>query len=104
MALPALTVLGGVTVKIKIDRRRRSQSPMLDRVDEEIEAERKWWKFTKSVERGMSRPGRWAALIMVVVFVLFAAYLAFPFLSRMVADPETVEIVKRCLGLFDCVC
>ena len=97
LALPILAGGGGTTIIIQLGRRRRAQSKMLDNVDEEIEAQRRQWKFQKEVESHQLRPARWIAIIVILVVTL-------PILGVVAANPETMEVVKRWMGLFGCSC
>lgn len=101
LTLPALTAGGGITVNITVGRRRRRQSPMLDSVDDEIEAKRRWWEFQKKVERDRTRTDRRIAYGVVIAMVLV---IGLPILGVILASPGTVEVVRRWLGLFGCSC
>ena len=94
---PALVAVSGVTINIRLGRRRRPQSSMLNSVDEEIEAKRRWWEFQKRVENDGSITERQAAYV-VLSLIVFAIIIA------IVASPETVEVIKRWSYLFGCEC
>ena len=87
---------GGTTIIIQLGRR-RLQTPMLDKVDEELEAKKRVWELNKKIlsDGVPSMRPMMGAVILVLGGIMAYAYLS---------EPGAIDNVKEWMGLFGCSC
>ena len=73
------------------------QTPMLNKVDEELEAKRRAWELNKKIRNDgvPSMRSMMGAMILVLGGIMVYAYLS---------EPGAIDNVKEWMGLFGCSC